>query len=217
MVKEIEEGQEEGGGSEEEGGEEEKGSGKELESVEEAAGEEAEIAADGAEVEDVEPGLVEEEAQAVAGVAKVVVGCLMDFPFEGGDEEELTTGLEDAGEFGEDKGGMADMLEGDDVEAGIEGGGGQGEGGEIGDTVEAAVVPMGVTDSQIDGEIAVGGELGGVTEFAGAGVEDTGGRGKGLGEAGDGALDFRFKMENPVAKPRRQAVDRGAIEHGGRG
>ena len=47
------------------------------------------------------------------------------------------------------------MFEGDDVDAGVEGGVAEGESGEVGDGVEFAVVPGGVADGEVDRDVAL--------------------------------------------------------------
>ena len=98
------------------------------------------------------------------------------------------------------------MLDGDDVEGGVESGGAERERGEIGQHVQAPVVPGGVADGEIHAAVALAGEPARVLAFAGAGVEHTRALGQLAREGGDGVLDVRFETEHVTPQRAGQAA-----------
>ena len=88
-----------------------------------------------------ETGLAQQIIEAVARVAEIIVGLLVLLPFMRSDQQQTSAGGERAGELRQDARGLADVLQRDDVERGVEDGVAKRQRGEIADNVELANNP----------------------------------------------------------------------------
>lgn len=143
-----------------------------LERVQQPPREEAEGSADRLQLDDRKAGAMEQIFEPVPGVAVKVMRRLMYFPFLRNDKEQVTAGFEDAADLREYTDRLLDMLERNDVDAGMEGSVREGKRGEVGYDVQAAVVPRGVADSEIDCCIALAREEARMHSFSGSGVQN---------------------------------------------
>src|SRR5207244_974468 len=146
----------------------------------------AEVAANGVNLDAGEAGLLEQVMGAVASVAEEIVRRLVDFPLVRHDEQQTAAGRQRAGHLSEGAARLADVLERDDVEASAEGAGAEGQRGEVGDGVETAVVPGSVAHGKIHTDVTGARKEACVAALAGAGVKHAISVGEAGGESGDG-------------------------------
>lgn len=156
-------------------GDPEKGSGKpELRRVHQPTGQKPEESAHWIDPVYSQTRFPQQVFKPMPGIAEVIVRLLMFLPFKGSNEKQPAASPQDASQFSHHERGFADMLEGDDVYAGIEGIFGERKMLEIPNCVKVIVLPGLVSDAEIDGDVPVICEAFGVLRFAGSSVEHSG-------------------------------------------
>ena len=108
---------------------------------------------------------------------------------------------------------LGKMLDGDDVQRGVEDRIAERQRGQIGDGIETAVVPRRIAHRQIDAAVALAREFVGVLSFARAGVEHARAGRKRRGEGAHGVLDLAFEVQNVPPQRPRQAVGDAGVFH----
>ena len=92
------------------------------------------------------------------------------------------------------------MLQGDDVDARVEGSGPNGKSSQIAHDIEARVVPSRITDGQVEREVALAFKIAGVRAFSRASVKHACSRRKIAGEVCKVAFDGGFKVKHEAAQ-----------------
>lgn len=137
----------------------------------------------------------------------------MYFPLVGCDDEQRRARPKDARDLREGGRGLGEVFESDDIEGGVKAGSCEGEGGEVGDGIEVAVVPFGIADGEIDSHIALTVKAGSVAGLAGPGIEHSGAFRQMEGESKDRLIQFRLEMVDPADERVGQELARPGVSH----
>jgi len=133
----------------------------------------------------------------------------MHFPFVRNDHQQTAIVGQGSRHLAQRAGRFSNMLQRDDVDTGLEAAIGEGKRGEIGNGVQLSIVPGGIADREIDGEIPAGRKIFRVDAFSGAGIQHSGAGGKFRGETGKRIVDRGFEVQNVASQEARQnALDR---------
>jgi hypothetical protein len=96
------------------------------------------------------------------------------------------------------------VFEGHDIDAGVEGAGAKGQGGQIAYDIEARVIPARIADGEVERDIAMTFEVAGMRAFSGSAIEHARTGWKITGEIGEIGVDHSLKVKDEAAQKRRE-------------
>jgi DnaK suppressor protein len=186
---------------------------KELQPVEQPVRHEPEIAPGGYYRNVCEPGRFEKVSNAVPRVSEIVVRRLVNLPVLRNDNQEPRVLPGDSAQFPQHGRRLADVLERDDIQAGVETVIPERERQKIADDVKPAIIPARISHADVEPAVAVAPKEAGISAFAGSRIQNAGAVRHRSGEIPDRAFDRRFELQQIIPHELRHNLLKPTVSH----